>query len=102
MARCKKSVFLCFPLWLLAWSTGYCQNTRGSLSVPKVAANMLSATLTDLNGTTNDTTETRLLLKLSCIYYWQDQTRHHYYGVDSAVFFAQQAMTLSSQINFTE
>jgi two-component sensor histidine kinase len=102
MARCKKTILLCLPLWLLAWCTGYCQNTRGGLAVPKVAANMLSATLTDLNGTTGDTAGIRLLLRLSCIYYWQDQTRHHYYGVDSAVFFAQQAMTLSSQINFTE
>ena len=90
------------PLWLLGWSTGYCQNTHGGLGVPKVDANMLSATLTDLNGTTDDTSEIRLLLKLSCIYYWQDRTRHHYFGVDSAVFFAQQAMTWSSRINFIE
>jgi len=30
------------------------------------------------------------------------QIRHHYYGVDSAIFFAQQTITLSSQVNFTE
>ena len=102
MPKCKKSFLLCFPLWLLAWCNGYCQNTHGDLGVPRVAANRLSATLTALNGATADTAEIRLLLRLSYIYYWQDQTRHQYYGVDSAVFFAQQAMTLSSRINFTE
>jgi len=102
MSSCKKVFLLCFLLWLLACCTGYCQNTRGGLAVPKVAANRLSATLTDLNGTTADTAEIQVLLRLGYIYYWQDQSRHHYYGIDSAVFFAQQAMTLSSQINFTE
>src|ERR1700754_787111 len=102
MTRCKRSLLFCFPLWLLTWGSGYCQNTRGSLGIPKVAPSMLPATLADLNHTTDDTTEIRLLIKLSCIYYWQDQTRHHYFGVDSAVFFAQQAMSLSSRINFTE
>jgi two-component sensor histidine kinase len=102
MVEYKKLGLLCLPVWLLAWCTGYSQNTHGGLGVPRVAANMLTPTLAELNGTTNDTAETRLLLRLSCIYYWQDQTRHHYYGVDSAVFFAQQAMTLSSQINLTE
>ena len=102
MSRRKRSFLLCFPLWLLAWGTGHCQNTHGGLAVPKVAATRLSATLADLNRTNGDTAEIRLLLRLSRIYYWQDQTRHHYYGVDSAVFFAQQAMSLSSRINFTE
>jgi two-component system, sensor histidine kinase PdtaS len=98
----KKSFFLVFPFWLLGLCTSQCQNTHGGLGVPIVAANKLSAALTDLNGKTDDTTQIRLLLRLSCIYYWQDQTRHHYYWVDSAVFFAQQAMTLSSRINFIE
>src|ERR1700754_2159715 len=102
MSRYRRTVFLCCPLWLLAWYTGHCQNTHGGLAVPKVPANRLSATLTDLNGTNADTAEIRLLLKLSYIYYWQDQARHHYYGVDSAIFFAQQAKTWSTRINFTE
>ena len=102
MARYKKSVFLCFPLWLLAFCTGYCQNTRGALDVPKVAVNGLSAALTDLNRAASDTVEIRLLLRLGYIYYWQHKTRPRYYEVDSAVFFAQQAMTLSSQNSFIE
>ena len=63
---------------------------------------MLSATLTDLNRTTDDTAEIRLLLKLSRIYYWQDRIRQNFHWVDSAVFFAQQAMSLSARINFIE
>jgi tetratricopeptide (TPR) repeat protein len=102
MSGCKKSFFLCFPLWLLSWGTGYCQKSDVELSVPKFAVNMLPATLTDLSGAADDTTQIRLLLRLSCIYYWQEKFRHDYYGVDSAVFFAQQAMTLSSQVKFTE
>ena len=58
--------------------------------------------MTDLNRATSDTAEVRLLLRLSVIYYWQDRVRHHYYWSDSAVFFAQQAMGLSSRINFRE
>src|ERR1700754_4738883 len=102
MSRCKRSLLLCSSLWLLSWCTGYCQDTHGGLSVPRVAANRLSATLTDLNRTHGDTAGVRLLLRLSYLYYWQEQTSHRYYGVDSAVFFAQQAMSLSSRINFTE
>ena len=102
MSGYKKSVFLCFSLWLLAFSTGHGQNTHGGLDVAKIAANTLSATFTDLNRTTSDTAEARLLLKLSCIYYWLDKTRHHYSSVDSAIFFAQQAMALSSRVRFTE
>ena len=97
-----KRVLLCCLLCLLAWGTGYCQNTHGSRDVPKAPANALSATLTDLNGKATDTAKIRVLLELSYIYYWQDKNKHQYYGVDSAVFFAQQAMTLSSQINFME
>ena len=63
---------------------------------------MLSATLADLNRTTDDTAEVRLLLKLSRIYYWQDRMRHNFHWVDSAVFFAQQAMGVSARINFIE
>ena len=96
-----KAFLLCFPVLLLAWYSGQCQDTHGSLDVPKVAAGRLSATLADLNNTADDTTEIRLLLRLSYIYYWEDKTAHHY-EADSAVFFAQQAMTVSSQINFTE
>ena len=102
MSAYKKSVVFCLPLWVLTWYTGHCQNTHGELNVQKVAVNMLSSTLGDLNHTTDDTTEARILLRLSCIYYWQDKTRHHYYDGDSAIFFAQQAQTLSSHINFTE
>ena len=96
-----KAFLLCFPVLLLAWYTGHCQNTQGSLDVPKVSADKLSATLADLNRATSDTAEIRLLLRLSCIYYWEEKTTHHN-EADSAVFFAQQAMTLSAQINFTE
>jgi two-component system, sensor histidine kinase PdtaS len=98
----KKSLFLVLPIWLLGLCAGRCQNTRGGLGVLRVNGNKLSATLTDLNGTTADTAKVRLLLRLSYIYYWQDKIRHQYYGVDSAVFFAQQAMMLSTRIGFTE
>jgi two-component system, sensor histidine kinase PdtaS len=101
MSRYKKSFLLCFSLWLLAYYTGYCQNTHGGLAVPKVVAGMLAPTLTDLTVATADTTKTRLLIRLSCIYYWQENTKHSY-QVDSALFYAEQAMNLSSQINFTE
>jgi two-component sensor histidine kinase len=70
------------------------------LDVPKVAASLLSVTLADLNGTT-DTTEARLLLKLSYIYYWKDKTKHGS-AIDSAILLARQAMDLSSRINYTE
>jgi two-component system, sensor histidine kinase PdtaS len=102
MLRYKKSVFLCFTIWLLTSYTGHCERTHGLLDVPKPAENMLSETITELNHATSDTAEVRLLLELSRIYYWQDRIRHHYYWVDSAVFFAQQAMGLSSHIDFTE
>jgi two-component system, sensor histidine kinase PdtaS len=102
MSRYKKSVFLCFTIWLLTSYTGQCQHTHGGLGVPKPAVNMLSVTMADLDHTSSDTAEVRLLLQLSRIYYWQDRIRHHYYWVDSAVFFAQQAMGLSSHISFTE
>jgi two-component sensor histidine kinase len=102
MSGYKKLTLLCLPLWLLAHSAGYCQNTRGGFAVPRVAADRLSATVSELNGTTADTTKARLLLRLSCIYYWQGKITQHNYEVDSAVLFAQRAMTLSSQINFIE
>lgn len=97
----KKYFLLCFLLWLLGYSAGRCQNTHGRLDVPRVAPNLLPATLADLNSATEDTTKARLLLKLSYIYYFQDRAKHHK-TVDSALFFAQQAMDLSSQIHFTE
>src|SRR5471030_348514 len=101
MPRYKKSFLLCFSLWLLVYCTGYCQNIHGGLAVPKVAASMLAPTLTDLNGATADTAKIRILLNLSCIYYWQDKTKHHY-EVDSAQFYAKLAMNSSSQIKFAE
>ena len=102
MSRCKKTFLLCIPLWLLACCAGYCQNTQGSLHIPSVAATGLPATLAELNGATADTAKARLLLRLGYIYYWQDEIRQQYNEVDSAVFFAQRAMALSSQINFIE
>ena len=101
MSRYKKSVLLCFPLWLLLHGSGLCQNTHGNLDVQMVAPNSLSATLTNLSNATVDTTKVRLLLRLSYIYYHHDRARHHN-TVDSALFFAQQAMNLSSGIKFTE
>ena len=64
--------------------------------------NMLPATIAELKHTTSDTAEVRQLLQLSRIYWWQDRIRHRYYGLDSTIFFAQQAMGLSSHINFVE
>src|SRR5471030_1758064 len=100
MSKYKKSFPFCFLLWLLLSVTGLCQNTHGRLDVPRVAPNLLSAALTDLNSAAQDTTKARLLLKLSYIYYFQDRAKH-YNTVDSAVFFAQQTMNLSSKIKFT-
>src|SRR6266481_399122 len=97
----KKYFLLCFPLWVLAHCTGFCQDTRGGHDVPRVGANMLNSTLNDLSNATEDSTKTKLLLKLSCIYYWQNKTKYHY-AADSALFFAQQAMNLSSKIKFTK
>ena len=102
MSSYIKPVFLCFSLGMLAFYAGQCQNTHGSLYVPKIASTMLAATMADLKGASADTAKTRRLLRLSYIYYWQDKIRHHYFDVDSAVFYAQQAMALSSQDNFTE
>ncbi|WP_426670474.1 tetratricopeptide repeat-containing sensor histidine kinase [Mucilaginibacter sp. McL0603] len=97
----KKYFLLCFPLWFLAHCTGFCQNTRGGHDVPRVGVNLLSSTLNDLSNASEDTTKTNLLLRLSCIYYWQNKTRYHY-AADSALFFAQQALNLSSKIKFTK
>ena len=101
MFRVKKSFLLYFSLWLLCCGNGYCQNTRGGLDVPRISANMLASTLNDLDGTTSDTAKTRLLLQLSCIYYGLEHAGHQY-TVDSAQFYAELAMNLSSQINYTK
>ena len=102
MSWYKKSVVLCFPWWLLTCYTGHCQNTHGDIVDLKPDMNMLPATIAGLKHTTSDTAEVRLLLQLSRIYWWQGRIRHRYYGADSALFFAQQAMGLSSHINFVE
>ena len=97
MLRYKKCFLLCFPLWLLLSMTGLCQNTHGRLYIPMVAPSLLSPTFTDLKNATADSAKAKLLLKLSYIYFFKAR-RHD--EVDSAEFFAKQAMFLSLRINF--
>jgi two-component system, sensor histidine kinase PdtaS len=101
MFRVKKTFLLCFSICLLSCGNGYCQNTHGGLDIPRIDAYMVAPVLNDLDDTSVDTTKTNLLLKLSCIYYWQDKKKHQI-GVDSAQFYAELAMNLSSQINYAK
>ncbi|MCF2496720.1 sensor histidine kinase [Dyadobacter chenhuakuii] len=90
-------IYSAFLLFTVA-GLGICQSTNGNLAIKKYEQSSLSARLSRLHKTREDTARVNLLLEISSIYH----RRISQGAADSSIMFARSAASLGKRLHYTD